>query len=71
MKKETLVLSNLNCPTCAAELQRAVARLNGVKRAEVAFGSGTLELEYDEGVVKAGDIERTVRSFGAAVAGRI
>lgn len=71
MKKETLVLSNLNCPTCAADLQRAVAKLDGVKRAEVAFGSGTLELEYDESVVKADEIQRTVESFGAVVAARM
>lgn len=71
MKKETVLLSNLNCPSCAADLQKAVAKLNGVKRAEVAFGTGTLELQYDESVVKPADIERTIKSFGVAVAGRV
>ena len=46
MKKETLLLENLNCPVCAADLQRALSQMKGVRRAEVAFASGTVELEY-------------------------
>lgn len=71
MKKETLLLDDLNCPSCAAELQRALAKLNGVKRAEVAFAAGSLELEYDESVVTTADIERVVKGFGAAVAAKM
>lgn len=71
MKKETVLLANLNCPSCAADLQKALRNMNGVKRAEVAFATGSLELEYDEGVVHAGDIERTVESFGVSVAARL
>lgn len=71
MKKETVLLSNLNCPACAADLQKALAKLEGVKKAEVAFASGSLELEYDDNVVKPADIERTVKSFGAAIAARM
>lgn len=71
MKKETVMLSNLNCPSCAADLQKALATLEGVQRAEVAFASGTLELEYDEGAVRPEDIERTVARFGVAVAARM
>ncbi len=32
MKKETIMLSNLNCPSCAADLQKALATLEGVQR---------------------------------------
>lgn len=71
MKKETVLLANLNCPSCAADLQKAVAKIDGVKRAEVAFGAGTLDVEYDESLVKPADIERTVKSFGAAIAARM
>lgn len=71
VKKETLVLANLNCPSCAAGLQKAVAGLAGVRRAEVAFATGTLELEYDEGAVAPGDVERVLESFGVSVTGRL
>ncbi|MFS8583055.1 MAG: cation transporter, partial [Limnochordales bacterium] len=68
MRKETILLANLNCPSCAADLQKAVAGLKGVRKAEVAFASGTLALEYDAAVVSPEEIERTVARFGAAVA---
>lgn len=71
MKKETVLLANLNCPSCAADLQKALAGMDGVKLAEVAFATGALELEYDDSVVKAADIERTVESFGVSVAARM
>jgi len=69
--RETLLLKNLNCPSCAASLQRALANLKGVRKAEVAFATGTVELVYDEQAVTASDIDRTVASFGAVVAARL
>ncbi|REJ32931.1 MAG: hypothetical protein DIU83_07515 [Bacillota bacterium] len=71
VRKETILLANLNCPSCAADLQKAVAGLKGVRKAEVAFASGTLALEYDAAVVSPEEIERTVARFGAAVAARM
>lgn len=71
VKKETFLLSNLNCPTCAGELQKALAKIGGVRRAQVTFATGVLELEYDERVTNPADIEQTVKSFGAAIAGRM
>src|SRR5690606_39630693 len=65
--RETLLLKNLNCPSCVASLQRALANLKGVRKAEVAFATGTVELVYDEQAVTASDIDRTVASFGAVV----
>ena len=71
MKKETLLLENLNCPVCAADLQRALSQMKGVRRAEVAFASGTVELEYDETAVTAADLQRTAEGFGAIVTARM
>lgn len=71
MKKETIVLDNLNCPNCAADLERAFRNLAGVKSAEVTFATGTLELEYDEAQVTEEKIEKTAESFGVAIAARM
>lgn len=71
MKKETVLLSNLNCPSCAADLEKALKKAEGVKHAAVTFATGMLELEYDESVIKPADIDRTVESFGVAVASRM
>ncbi|HEY8418294.1 MAG TPA: heavy-metal-associated domain-containing protein, partial [Limnochordales bacterium] len=65
MRKETMLLTNLNCPSCAAQLQQALTRTNGVRRAEVAFATGTVDLGYDERVVTPVDIERLGARFGA------
>lgn len=71
VKKEALMLANLNCPSCAAGLQRALAGLPGVRRAEVAFASGILELEYDESAVGSGEVERVLSGFGVSIAARL
>jgi len=71
MKKETMLLANVNCPSCAADLQKAVAEMDGVKRVEVAFATGSLELEYDDGIVRLGDIQRTLENFGVSVVSRL
>lgn len=71
MKKETVVLNNLNCPSCAAELQKAFQKMPGVKEANVAFATGTLTLEYDEGSVTPEQVEKTVQSFGLSIATRM
>lgn len=71
MKKETVLLEDLTCPSCAADLQKALSKMDGVKRAEVAFATATLNVEYDTSIVKPADIERTIEGFGVSVAARL
>lgn len=71
MKKETIILDNLNCPNCAADLERAFRSIVGVQSAKVTFATGTLELEYDEAQVTDEKIETTAKSFGVAIASRM
>lgn len=71
MKKETIVLDNLNCPSCAAQLEQAFKNLAGVKSASVTFATGTLDLEYDEGRLTADQIHKTAESFGVTIASRL
>lgn len=71
MRKETVLLANLNCPSCAANLEKALSRMDGVRGAQVAFGTGSLELEYDERVVGPEDIERVAEGFGVSIVARL
>lgn len=71
MKREMVMLGNLNCPTCAADLEKALKKMDGVEQATVTFATGALDLVYDESVVKADAIDRTVTSFGVTVASRL
>lgn len=75
MKAQTYVLSNLNCPNCAAKLEKAVAGLEGVKEARVSFGTGALNVQYDEAVFEDRKVRDTVRKFNldisAVLPGRV
>jgi copper chaperone CopZ len=44
MKSQMMMLRNLNCPNCAAKLQKAAQALPGMSEAKVAFASGTLNV---------------------------
>lgn len=71
MTKEMLLLGNLNCPSCAADLERAVKGLKGVQDVTVTFASGTMDVAYDESIIDAEQIDRTVASFGVTVTSRM
>lgn len=71
MKRETMLLDNLNCPSCAADLERALRKLPGVQKADIAFATGTLELEYDEAQVTEEKIQQTVESFDVRLASKM
>ena len=68
------MLSDLNCPVCAAKLEKAARGLPGAKTARVEFGSGALHLEYDPAVLSVQTvrdlIKRTGLEVAAVIAGR-
>jgi copper chaperone CopZ len=67
MKRQMLMLTNLNCPTCAAKLEQAVQALPGMKTAKVSFASGTLNVEYDPAKLSEADLRALARRFGVGV----
>ena len=69
MKRQMIMLENLNCPTCAAKLEKAVTKLPGMKAARVSFGGGVLTVEYDEAVLQEAAIRATVEKHGVGVGG--
>lgn len=68
MKSQMIMLGNLNCPNCAAKLEKAAQELPGMREAKVAFASGTLKVEYDSGRLSENQIRDLVRRFGVDVA---
>lgn len=66
--RQMVMLQNLNCPNCAAKLEEAARKLPGMRTARVAFGAGTLNIEYDEGRLSEQAIRELVRQFGLEVA---
>lgn len=57
-------IDGLNCPNCAAKVERAVVALPGVRDADVRFETGTARLEYDPGTVSLARIAYTVENTG-------
>jgi len=68
MKRQMILMSNLHCPSCAAKLQKAAQKMPGMKSAKVAFGSGALNVEYDETVLKEESLRDVVKQFGLQIA---
>lgn len=67
MTKQMVMLANLTCPSCAAKLEKAAARLPGMKSARVAFGTGALHVEYDESRMGEAEIRAVARQQGLDV----
>ena len=68
-EKKTLELkiSGMHCATCAANIEKSLARIGKVDRAEVNFGTDTARVEYDTAHATLSDIERAVRDAGYEV----
>ena len=52
MRKE-YILENLDCPNCAAKIERTVAALDGVQACTVSFLTTKLVLEAEEADIPA------------------
>jgi Cu+-exporting ATPase len=68
MKAQTYMFRNLNCPNCAAKLEKAVLGLQGVQEVKVSFGAGTMNVQYDEAVLDEQKVKDTIRKFNLDVA---
>lgn len=46
--KSKFKIKGLDCANCAAELERAIQKIDGVETAVISFMSERMELEYNE-----------------------
>lgn len=46
--KSKFKIKGLDCANCAAELERAIQKLDGVESVNISFMTQKMELEYDE-----------------------
>lgn len=68
MKRQMIMLNDLNCPSCAAKLEKAVQNLPGMKRAAVAFGTGALTVEFEETELEESRLKELIRHLGLGIA---
>lgn len=46
--KSKFKIKGLDCANCAAELERAIAKVDGIESAVISFMTERMELEYNE-----------------------
>ena len=67
MQSMILKVSGMSCAACAANVQRTVKKLNGVKEANVNFATEKLSVSFDENVLLLNDIALAVKKAGYAL----
>ncbi len=48
--KKTYKLSNLDCANCAAKMERAISRIDGVERVTISFMTQKMTITIDDGI---------------------
>jgi Cd2+/Zn2+-exporting ATPase len=61
---QTLLLNDLDCPDCAATIQKAAQHLPGVLWAEANFAAAQMHVEFERAQVSLNDITRLVQAHG-------
>lgn len=64
INKEIFKISGMHCASCAMTIEMAVAKLSGVKLAQVNFASETLLVEYEASTISKKDFQKTVENLG-------
>ncbi|NLL95674.1 MAG: heavy-metal-associated domain-containing protein [Clostridiaceae bacterium] len=69
MKKATIQLETLTCPSCILKIEGALKSLAGVDKESinVSFNSSKVKLSYDEEKLFIKDIENAITKLGYEV----
>jgi Cu+-exporting ATPase len=63
-KKAELKISGMTCAMCSSTIEKSLAGLPGVLKAQVNLGNELASVEYDPTQVNIGDLEQAVTSVG-------
>jgi Cu+-exporting ATPase len=63
-KKTELKISGMTCASCSSTIEKSLAHLPGVAKAQVNLGSELAYVEYDPDKVRLGDLEKAVSDAG-------
>lgn len=64
MKKVTMQLEQLVCPTCAQKIETALKNASGVEAVTVLFNSSKAKVQYDEEKTERETLAAVVRNLG-------
>lgn len=66
MKKATIQLDALSCPTCAQKIEKAVKNLNGVDSdsVKVLFNASKVKFEFDHEQISIEEVQNLIANLG-------
>jgi Cd2+/Zn2+-exporting ATPase len=64
MVSSNLLVSGMDCPDCAAKVEKAVKRMPGIANATVVFPAGKLNFDYDPGQTGVTQVMDKVKKLG-------
>ncbi len=69
MKKLTIQLETLTCPSCLQKINAAVKKVNGVnsKTVEVLFNTSRVRLDYDSETIDIKEVTDAIEKVGYKV----
>lgn len=69
MKKATIQLETLTCPSCVQKIESAVKSLDGIEKesVKVLFNSSKARFEFDEAKLSVEDVEKAITALGYEV----
>ncbi|MFB1050234.1 heavy-metal-associated domain-containing protein [Paraliobacillus sp. JSM ZJ581] len=69
MKKATIQLETLSCPSCLQKIENAVRGLDGVEKdsVKVMFNSSKVKIAFNSETISIEDIEKTIEKLGYPV----
>ncbi|NLD34372.1 MAG: heavy-metal-associated domain-containing protein [Clostridiales bacterium] len=69
MKKATIQLETLTCPSCMAKIEGALKSLDGIKQdtLSVSFNTSKVKVDFDDSKVAIEDIQKKIGDLGYEV----
>ncbi|MGI6175179.1 MAG: heavy-metal-associated domain-containing protein [Christensenellales bacterium] len=69
MKKATIQLETLTCPSCVQKIENAVKSLSGIEKesVKVLFNSSKTKFDFDEEKLSVQDVEKAITALGYEV----
>jgi copper chaperone CopZ len=69
MKKATIQLETLACPSCSLKIEGATKSLDGVEKesVKVLFNASKVKLDFDDAKISIEDVEKAISTLGYEV----
>lgn len=67
MKKISIQLEELGCPSCVKKIETALKKQDGIVEASILFNSSKAKVEYDEALTDSDKIAKTISDLGYEV----